>query len=295
MAIRFLSIKRMLVSDLIYIQLFFYKYNHSRKKGEFMNSKKYKKMPYNACKASASCTESTLHICRRQMLHTVKPCFTQSVFTLIELLVVIAIIAILAGMLLPALNKARERGRASSCVSRVKGQALAILLYSDDNDGFIPMNASAAKDKYGLANNGAAMGYCYPMKLADYVKEGMDYSSMSSGKVPTFVCPSTAKASITGINMWISGGDGQTPVIKLGSHMGTTSPGSIVLVHCFKAGTYYSGGKTSTDTDPAKAFDGKRHLGATNYSFTDGHVESRKPQDILLNYHGEYWLTGFEP
>ena len=61
--------------------------------------KQSKKMPYNACGASASCTESALHICRRQMLHTAKPCFIRSTFTLIELLVVIAIIAILAAML----------------------------------------------------------------------------------------------------------------------------------------------------------------------------------------------------
>ena len=42
---------------------------------------------HNACKASASCTDSALHICRWQMLHTAKPCFIQSKFTLIELLV----------------------------------------------------------------------------------------------------------------------------------------------------------------------------------------------------------------
>ena len=91
-------------------------------------------MPYNACKASASCTESTLHICRRQMLHTVKPCFTQSAFTLIELLVVIAIIAILAAMLRPALNKARAKARATSCLANLKQNGQMLVFYTDENN-----------------------------------------------------------------------------------------------------------------------------------------------------------------
>jgi prepilin-type N-terminal cleavage/methylation domain-containing protein/prepilin-type processing-associated H-X9-DG protein len=99
-------------------------------------------------------------------------------FTLIELLVVIAIIGILAAMLLPALNKAREKGRTAVCISNLHQITVAIRMYVDDNAQYLPTAS------YG---SGATEGP-WPKLLGPYMpRRGATATAMANR---TFICPS---------------------------------------------------------------------------------------------------------
>ncbi|HAZ62708.1 MAG TPA: hypothetical protein DCZ72_03725 [Armatimonadetes bacterium] len=100
-------------------------------------------------------------------------------FTLIELLVVIAIIAILAAILFPVFAKAREKARATSCLSNLKQLGLAVLQYAQDYDEMYPMSYQDVSSGAGSVDQ---IPLTWPNRIMPYIKSDGLFACPSDGR-----------------------------------------------------------------------------------------------------------------
>ena len=223
----------------------------------------------------------------------IRPCriFRQSKsFTLIELLVVIAIIAILAGMLLPALNAARERARTTTCAGKLKDLGTTLMVYCHDWNEYVVETERSISGAYWFW--GATLYYQNYLKKSRMVvcpkTEKWQYAGSLVGKYGVSGNPYHFRYATYGMNVAIgssyaakSSNTSKTlPSLKLPRAKNPASKLAFGESRC-KDYALDTGFGYINETGKIGRIP-NNHNGGANLTFLDGHLEFMKKPDAVI-------------